>query len=63
MKELYKDDQDMQNLLNQIGEVVVDYPKLFKKIWDNTHTMWWIWSISEYYFRNFIIINLKSISN
>jgi|LakMenEpi03Aug12_release.lakeMendotaPanAssembly.Ray.scaffolds.fasta_scaffold3166847_1 hypothetical protein len=39
MKELYKDDNEMIKLLNQIGEVVVDYPKLFKKIWDNTHTL------------------------
>ena len=33
MKELYKDDKDMMQLLNQIGEVSLDYPKLFKQIW------------------------------
>lgn len=29
----------MIKLLNQIGEVSVEYPKLFKKIWDNTVTL------------------------
>lgn len=39
MKAVYKDDEDMIKLLDQIGEVMVDYPKLFKKIWESTHTV------------------------
>jgi hypothetical protein len=39
MKELYKDDADMMSLLNKIGEVGVEYPKLFKQIWESTYTV------------------------
>jgi hypothetical protein len=29
----------MSRLLNQIGEVSVEYPKLFNQIWQNTYTV------------------------
>ena len=41
MKELYKEDADMLDLLNKIGEVGVEYPKLFKQIWESTYTVVW----------------------
>lgn len=42
MKEVYKNDEEMTKLLNQIGEVHVDYPKLFKSIWDSVYTVVWL---------------------
>jgi len=39
MKEMYKGDEDMGKLLNQIGEINVEYPKLFNSIWQSTYTV------------------------
>lgn len=39
MKELYQGDEEMVRLLNQIGEVTVEYPKLLKSIWESTYTV------------------------
>lgn len=35
MKEVYRDDREMLELLNLAGELTIDYPKLFRKIWDS----------------------------
>jgi len=32
----------MSRLLNQIGEVSVEYSKLFNQIWQNTYTVVWM---------------------
>lgn len=39
MKDMYKGDEEMGKLLNQIGEIDVEYPKLFNSIWESTHTV------------------------
>lgn len=35
MKEEFANDEAMKNLLNIAGELTVEYPKLFKKVWES----------------------------
>ena len=39
MKDMYKGDEDMGKLLNQIGEIDVEYPKLFNSKRESIHTV------------------------